>query len=196
MRRREFIARATGAALVLGGIGTIMNDGEGYRFPDSRRRGILRPPGSLEEEEFLAQCIRCQRCTEACHPKAIRLGGPGTGRHAGTPYIVPEDHACTLCLECGKACPTGAIEAITKKTEARMGTAVVDKRLCVSHNMTGICGACFTVCPLRGKAIVQGMHNAPTVNPEECVGCGLCEEACIVKGDKAIRALSARRWDA
>jgi Pyruvate/2-oxoacid:ferredoxin oxidoreductase delta subunit len=75
-----------------------------------------------------------------------------------------------------------------------MGEAVVDERLCVSHDNTGICGACFTMCPLRGKAIKQGLHNRPYVNADVCVGCGLCEEVCIVKGDKAIRVISNREW--
>ncbi|RPI74028.1 MAG: ferredoxin-type protein NapG, partial [Planctomycetaceae bacterium] len=40
--------------------------------------------------------------------------------------------------------------------------------------------ACFTACPVRGKAITQGLYNAPFVHPEHCTGCGLCEEVCIV----------------
>lgn len=198
--RREFLKRAGGAiaatGTAVGLFGAIRNGGGGFPSPDARRRGLLRPPGSLAEDAFLARCIRCQRCAESCQPKAIRLAGPGAGRLDGTPYIVAESHACTLCLECGKACPTGAIAELAAAADARMGVAVVDKRLCVSHNQTGICGACYTVCPLRGKAIRQGAHNAPTIDPRHCVGCGLCEEACIVKGAKAIRALSPRRWDA
>ena len=73
-----------------------------------------------------------------------------------------------------------------------MGTAVVDDRTCVSINGTGVCGACHTACPLRDSAITQGLRNAPTVHEEFCVGCGLCEEACIVKGIKAIRVFSGR----
>jgi ferredoxin-type protein NapG len=75
-----------------------------------------------------------------------------------------------------------------------MGTAVVDKNLCVSHNGTGICGACHTACPIHDTAISSGKHNAPTVRADACVGCGLCEEACIIRGDKAIRVLSPRGW--
>ena len=70
-----------------------------------------------------------------------------------------------------------------------MGTAVVDDRLCVSINGTGVCGACFTACPLRGKAITQTMRNAPEVHAEYCTGCGLCEEFCIVDDRKGLRAI-------
>ncbi|MCA8925117.1 MAG: 4Fe-4S dicluster domain-containing protein [Planctomycetes bacterium] len=161
--------------------------------PELKRRGLLRPPGSLPEPEFLTRCIRCQRCAQVCDTRAIRLL-PGSSHLADTPVIVAEEHACNLCMRCGEACPTGAIVALTAKSEARMGTAVVDNDLCVSANGSGICGACYTACPLRGKAITQGMHLSPTVHDEFCVGCGLCEEVCIVDRDKAIRVFSERRW--
>jgi Pyruvate/2-oxoacid:ferredoxin oxidoreductase delta subunit len=69
--------------------------------------------------------------------------------------------------------------------------------LCVSPNGTGVCGAGFTLCPLQGTAITQGKHNAPTVVDAACTGCGLCEEACIVKDridGRAIRVRSERAW--
>jgi len=156
--------------------------------------GILRPPGALDESEFLQVCIRCDVCAEACDTACIQLMPIWEGRHAGTPYIRAESRACDLCLRCTQACPSGALRELTEMSDARMGTAVVDERLCVSHNGTGVCGACHTVCPLRNKAITQGMHNRPTVHREHCVGCGLCEEACIVKDRRAIRVVSGRPW--
>jgi len=158
------------------------------------RLGLIRPPGSIEESSFLSQCIRCQRCEESCKKRAIRLIGPDLGHLEGTPHILPEETACDLCLECGKSCPTGAILPLEMIGEARMGVAIVDEQLCVSHNGTGICGACFTACPLKGRAIRQGFTNRPSVDAQLCVGCGLCEEACIVDRDKAIRVHASRRW--
>lgn len=153
----------------------------------------LRPPGALAETEFLARCIRCQRCSEACSVGAIQLPGSEAGILHGTPIIRPQQKACTLCLRCGKACPTGAIQSLEKKDDARIGLAKVDKRLCVSHNGTGACGACYTACPLRGKAITQEMQFRPIVVEEKCVGCGQCEEVCIVHDNKAIRVWARPR---
>jgi len=191
-RRAALGILASGA--VLGAMLAVRAHPPEWVAPERGRRGLLRPPGSVDEEEFLSRCIRCQRCSEVCAGDAIRLLGPGAGRLQGTPHLVPELAGCTLCLECGKACPTGAILPLADRRDARVGTAVVDEKLCVSHNGSGICGACFTICPLKGRAIRQGVHNAPTVLADVCVGCGMCEEACIVDRDKAIRVHSSRRW--
>jgi ferredoxin-type protein NapG/ferredoxin-type protein NapH len=159
-----------------------------------REKGILRPPGALEEVDFLASCSRCNLCAQVCETNCIRFFGPGRGQLAGTPHIVAEHRACNLCLECTQVCPTGALAATDDKRNVRMGEAVIDKRLCVSHDHTGVCGACHTACPLRNRAITQGIRNAPTVDPEQCVGCGMCEEVCIVDDRKAIRIVSGREW--
>ncbi len=154
---------------------------------------LIRPPGALEEKGFLARCIRCRNCHDACPIGCIKLATAGEPIAVGTPYITASLTACNLCLLCTESCPSGALEVLTDKSQASMGLAVVDERTCVSHNLTGVCGACHTICPLRGKAITQGAHNAPFVHEDQCTGCGLCEEACPVEGIRAIRVLTERR---
>lgn len=156
------------------------------------RLGLVRPPGSLVESEFLAKCIRCTRCADACEVQCIRFFGPEGGTLQSTPYIFPNEKGCTMCLMCGVACPTGAIVPLGGKRDVKMGVAVVDERLCVSYNGTGVCGACHTVCPFRNEAIVQGLRNAPVVQAEFCTGCGLCEEVCIVRDRRAIQVKTDR----
>jgi MauM/NapG family ferredoxin protein len=191
--RRVLLRTAIAAAVV--GLVAVLRRGAGVPPPPAaRRRGLLRPPGSVPEADFLARCIRCQRCSDACEAGAIRLFEDDGSRLAKTPHLIAEDRGCTLCLKCGPACPTGAIVPLARPADSRMGVAVVDERLCVSHNGTGICGACFTVCPRRGQAITQDLRNRPVVHADACVGCGLCEEACIVDGDRAIRVASDRAW--
>lgn len=177
-------------AALLGGL----RRGAAPRAAEQLATGILRPPGALDELSFLAACLRCQLCAQTCETGCIELFGPAEGRHAGSPHITAARAACNLCLACTRACPSGALAELSEPTAVRMGTAVVDERLCVSHNGTGACGACHTACPLRNRAITQGLRNAPTVHEEHCVGCGLCEEACIVYDRKAIRVVTRRSW--
>ncbi len=186
--------RAAGIGLALGAAGSWFGRGHPPSDRERRDRGILRPPGALPEEEFLARCIRCDLCSEVCDTRCIEILPLRAGKAAGTPVIRAWRRGCDLCLECTQVCPSGALRRGLAKNEVRMGTAVVDERLCVSHNGTGACGACHTVCPFRNEAITQGIRNAPTVHPEHCTGCGLCEEACIVEDRKAIRVVSGRGW--
>jgi ferredoxin-type protein NapG len=199
--RRSFL-KGTGRGLLrlgvaAGALGAILSVRRGTgpaHSIEERDKGILRPPGALDEAAFLASCSRCNLCAQVCDTGCIQFFETSTGKHAGTPYIFAEHRACNLCLECTLVCPTGALVKITDKHEVDMGEAVVDKRLCVSHAHTGVCGACHTACPLRNKAITQGIRNAPEVHIDHCVGCGMCEEVCIVDDRKAIRVISTRKW--
>ena len=195
--RRQWIGQGVRATLVGGLVATIagvLRVGNGHRHTarprtDEMPEVLLRPPGALPEPEFLARCIHCYLCQDVCPPGCIQMKpDPDADRH--TPFVLPRVKGCTLCLKCGEVCPTGALALLTEKTEAHMGIAAVDEQLCVSHLRTGACGACFTACPQRGKAITQGLYNAPTVHPDECTGCGLCEEVCIVPY-RAIRVFPA-----
>jgi len=182
------------AAGALGALFALRRRTEPPQGIEERAKGILRPPGALEEGAFLAACSRCNLCAHVCETECVRFFDPTRGDLAGTPHIVAEDRGCNLCLECTQVCPTGALSPMEDKTEVDMGEAWIDERLCVSLNHTGICGACHAACPFRNKAITQGIRNAPTVHDDHCVGCGLCEEVCIVDDRKAIRVISARTW--
>ena len=144
---------------------------------------FLRPPGARPEEDFLARCIRCRKCGENCPNDVIRFVGPeGPPEARGTPYLVPREKACILCHTCNNGCPSGALRPIDPEVfppppESRMGFEL-DTNLC--HAFHGyICGVCIRACPYEGVALKADIWEVPVIDQAACVGCGLCEQACV-----------------
>ncbi len=197
MRRRKFLGRMAGGALSVLGAAVSGHLLGGPAI--AAGAPCLRPPGALLEADFLAACIRCGRCADACPNGCIvaftdktakaHATTPGPGQR-NTPVIFPRQQACMLCngvpgeeLLCTAACPTGALEKLPKdletiKSRVRMGTAEVDVNLCHSYNGAS-CGVCVRACPLEGLALVAGSWERPLVNSAYCTGCGLCERSCV-----------------
>lgn len=104
-RRRFLRTVALGAGVVgLALLGAVPTVGEG------RRR--LRPPGALDEDDFLASCIKCGQCVQVCPVEAIRLADLADGFGIGVPYIDARRQACDFscdAVQCVLACPTGAL---------------------------------------------------------------------------------------
>jgi ferredoxin len=69
-------------------------------------------------------------------------------------------------------------DAESIRRSVRMGTAEVDSALCYSFNGAS-CGACVRACPFEGEALSAGLWEKPIVDADACVGCGLCERACV-----------------
>ncbi len=91
----------------------------------------LRPPGALEEGEFLAACIKCGQCVQVCPVQAIALADVDDGLAVGAPFIDARAQACDFscdALSCILACPTGALDhALSAKEEVRAGLAVLTR---------------------------------------------------------------------
>ena len=175
--RRSFIGAAISVAM--GSLGLF--------FRRRRRAGSqfrLRPPGALEEDAFLTACTRCFKCGNACPNDCIHFSGLEGGlEEAFTPYIAARERACILCGECADVCPTGALQPFEATREGwaesvDMGLARVNEAMCYSFNGR-TCGACYRACPLAGSAMKIGIFETPLVQPENCVGCGLCEQSCL-----------------
>ena len=80
MNRRTFLHNVLAAGAACGaGAGILVGSGSA-----AGREVGLRPPGALDEDEFLARCIRCFRCGDACPNRAIVALNPATGRDSVT----------------------------------------------------------------------------------------------------------------
>jgi polyferredoxin len=131
---------------------------------------VIRPPGAVEEREFLERCIRCAECMKVCpnnalHPAFFEAGVEGVW----TPILIARigycEHSCVLC---GQVCPTGAIQKITEKEKmgqgvppVKIGTAFYDHGRCLPWAMQTPCIVCEEFCPTSPKAIWVEEVEAP-----------------------------------
>jgi MauM/NapG family ferredoxin protein len=163
---------------------------------------LLRPPGSLEEKEFLKRCVKCGECMKVCitnglQPTLFEAGVEGIWSPVLVPRIGYCEYRCTLC---GQVCPTGAIKRLQleEKAKTRIGLAMIDKGRCLPWAHGRPCIVCEEVCPTSPKAIwleeerVRDRRGKvitvqqPHVDLERCIGCGICEAKCPVLGRPAI----------
>jgi len=183
----------------------------------SRHESLLRPPGSVDEPDFLSRCIRCGECMKVCpnnslHPTLTEAGLEGLW----TPMLVPRIGYCEpSCVLCSEVCPTGAIWQITPKEKGwvsggatqksqpvRLGTAFYDRGRCLPWALATDCIVCEEWCPVSPKAIyveeaqvIDSSGNKktlkqPRVDPSRCVGCGACEYACPLQDKSAVYVTS------
>jgi len=123
-KRRQFIGYSS-----LGLLGAVIAGGVIFAPDLSAEKMILRPPGALNEKDFLALCIKCGQCLQVCPYHSIHLFDITTLYAMGTPYINARERACYACeaLPCVLACPSGALShTIENSTEAHMGIAVLE----------------------------------------------------------------------
>jgi ferredoxin-type protein NapG len=84
----------------------------GYLPVVNARTPRLRPPGALNEADFLSSCIKCGQCVQVCPVQAIKLGDLDDGFGVGVPYIDARAQACDFscdAVQCILACPTGSL---------------------------------------------------------------------------------------
>jgi len=166
---------------------------------------LLRPPGAVAEDEFLARCIRCGECMRVCPQHALQPALLQYGlERMWTPVFVPRIGACEFsCTLCTQVCPTGALQSLSQpiKQRFRIGTAYFDKNRCIPWAENTNCMVCEEVCPTPDKAIhfreeevlddegVKRIVKRPYVVEDNCIGCGNCENRCPVEGEAAIRVV-------
>jgi polyferredoxin len=129
---------------------------------------VIRPPGTLPEEQFLKRCIKCGQCMRICPTNVIQPGGIHGGlENLWTPVLNNRigSSGCQLnCTACGQICPTSAIRPITLSEKLglddfaelgpiRLGTAFVDRNRCLPWAMSKPCIVCEENCPVSPKAI-------------------------------------------
>lgn len=195
--RRQFIQTSAASLLAVG----LINLGLPNR---EQKNKLIRPPGSLPENEFLDKCIRCLQCVRICesnggclqpdqiHDSALQLWAPVA--------VMREGYCEYNCNLCGKICPTEAILPLelAVKQKTPMGLAFFDKNTCIPFARDEDCLVCEEHCPTPDKAIKFEIKDFqapggsvrkvkyPYVIKNLCIGCGICETKCPLKGTAGI----------
>lgn len=135
--RRDFIKFST-----LGILGLTLGGGIAISPYALQAEMRLRPPGAVDEKEFLALCIKCGQCLQVCPYHSIKLADFAKGHGVGTPYIDARERGCYACsaVPCVLACPSGALDHSCEKPEdIKMGIAVLEfPNKCIAMTNTPI----------------------------------------------------------
>lgn len=148
---------------------------------DTRRRFFLRSkaktrvnplPWIADWESFTEQCTRCGDCIRACEANVI-VNGDG-----GFPTIDFSRGECTFCYACAAKCPEPLFKAKSAKPWDLIAT-INDQ--CLTRN--GVeCRSCSDACETRAIKfqLTLGQVAQPTLNLQDCTGCGACIVPCPV----------------
>jgi polyferredoxin len=201
LSRRGLILSGGGLLLAsMWGVGALAGTGRDPR--------LLRPPGALDEERFLAHCIRCGQCMRICptnilQPTLFEAGVQGLWTPAVN-FRLGRGGCLPNCIACGQICPTVAIRPLSLEEKKgvgpfadqgpiRLGTAFVDRSRCLPWTMDRPCLVCQEVCPVSPKAIFtrtmfQTLRDgqalpAKAQGPEVDLGAAISTTANLASGD-------------
>lgn len=177
--RRGFIVSLAGGVFAVPAVRLSNKLGSNWHYR------VIRPPGAMDEEEFLKRCIKCGQCMRVCPTNVIQPGSIEGGlENLWTPVLNNRIGSsgcqlnCTIgkglpgdFVPCGYICPTSAIRQITLAEKLglnefadagpiKLGTAFFDRNRCLPWAMDKPCIVCEENCPVSPKAIyIQECYN-------------------------------------
>ncbi|MDO6497591.1 ferredoxin-type protein NapF [Photobacterium sanguinicancri] len=138
----------------------------------SRRRipALPRMPWLVDEDTFVDNCTRCNKCLSACETEIIVKGD------GGFPTVDFNRGECTFCTRCAQACPEPLFRPTT---EAAWDVKAQVTQQCLAQNNVE-CRSCGDMCEvqaIRFKLQAGGVAQ-PVFELDVCNGCGACVATC------------------
>jgi len=166
---RRTLILAGSALLVFGG--AIKTGFEISKNFIAKIKGIILPPGAINENRTANKCLNCNLCLNNC-PTGILTRADSKFPVVHIDYTKGEKHCKFNCKKCSEVCPSGAIKKMTldEKQRTRIAMAYIDPEKCDS------CGICRVKCPV--SAIFKDSNGKSAVDGSKCIGCGLCAAHC------------------
>ncbi|PCD77177.1 4Fe-4S dicluster domain-containing protein [Pseudothioclava arenosa] len=193
LERRRLLIRSFGLGIAAVTAGLV-----GWYPVYKRLFDRLRPPGALDEREFLAACIKCGQCVQVCPVEAIKLADGDEGYGLGVPYIDARAQACDFscdAVQCVLACPTGALShEIAHKEEVTMGFARLSRpESCLAMKGEGFKGLArgYDFEGLLRYEEIDRWDPQPVASyPYDLEICDLCVRECPIKGAISLEPMS------
>ena len=178
----------------------------------SRHDRLLRPPGALDETDFLSRCIRCGECMKVCpnnplHPTLDQAGLEACGRRRWC-------RASAIANPVACCAPKFARRALSGRSPPRKRAGwwtwarAAASRSAWEPRSTTVAAACPGPRPRTASCVKSGARlpkaiyvedaevidsagktktlKQPRVDPEPLRGCGACEYACPLQERPAV----------
>lgn len=129
--RRQFIISSTVAVTSIAAVTAGLKYFDSANIDKDGKR-YLRPPGAIDEKDFIYGCIKCGLCVQICPIGAIKLADLDTGLNYGTPYLEVREQACDFscdALQCIETCPTAVLDFIPFKHVGDEAAFDIEKKI-------------------------------------------------------------------
>lgn len=130
----------------------------------------MRPPWTVDEALFTADCSRCDDCIRHC-PEQIIIKGSG-----GFPEINFQHGECTFCGSCADICQSPVFTS-TERQPWAYKASIGDR--CITAKQV-VCRTCVEQCDVEAISLKPklGGVGSPELNLDLCTGCGACVGPC------------------
>lgn len=142
----------------------------------SAKHNPIRPPWSVNLDQFYLRCTRCNSCINTC-PQHILIKGQG-----GYPEVDFKHGECTFCQDCVSACQ---LDALSNENDKPWNFSISISNNCL-NSTNSYCISCADQCEPEAIILKPGLAGNVTASIDQslCTACGACIASCPVDAIK------------